>query len=248
MSGVMIVTGGGRGIGRAIVQRAAAAGYAVCINYSRTRDKAEELVAEITGNGGSAIAVKADVADEAQIVSMFEEVDTRLGPVTALVNNAGIDYEVPVRDLDVARLHHLFAVNVFGTILCAREAIKRMATSSGGAGGVIVNIGSIASRYGGLPLDVTYTSTKGAVDGFTKGLAREVGPDGIRVACVRPGLTRTEIFDDGMGMDEVNEIARKGVPLGRVGEPEEVANMVVWLCSAEASYVTGFTYDVSGGR
>lgn len=248
MSGVMIVTGGGRGIGAAIVRRAARDGHAVCVNYSRAAAKAQALADDIVADGGKAIAVRADVGSEADVLAMFEAVDKRLGPVTALVNNAGIDYETPVRDLELEPLQRLFATNVFGPMLCSREAIRRMATSSGGAGGVIVNVGSAASRHGGLPKDVTYTATKGAVDAFTLGLAKEVGRDGIRVVCVRPGLTRTEIFDDNLGLEEVAKIARTSVPLGRVGEPEEVANMVVWMCSPQASYVTGFTYDVTGGR
>jgi NAD(P)-dependent dehydrogenase (short-subunit alcohol dehydrogenase family) len=248
MSGVMIVTGGGRGIGAAIARRGAQSGYAVCINYSRARDKAQAVADEIEAAGGKAICVQADIAVEAEVISMFEEVDAKLGPVTALVNNAGIDYEVLIRDFELEQLQRMFSVNVFGLMVCSREAIRRMAKSSGGDGGVIVNVGSISARYGGLPMDVGYASSKGAVDSFTKGLAREVGPEGIRVVCVRPGLTRTEIFDEGMGLEEVVTMAKTSVPLGRIGEPVEVANMVVWLCSPEASYVTGFAYDVSGGR
>jgi NAD(P)-dependent dehydrogenase (short-subunit alcohol dehydrogenase family) len=168
--------------------------------------------------------------------------------VTALVNNAATDYTVRVADLEVPRFDRVFDVNVRGPFLCAREAVRRMSTERGGHGGTIVNIGSISARYGGLPEDVVYTATKGALDAFTMGLAREVAREGIRVCCVRPGLTQTEIFDTNLGLEQVRELARKSVPLGRIGQPEEVANLVLWLCSDEASYVTSSIYDVCGGR
>jgi len=244
----MIVTGGSRGIGAAIVRRAARDGYAICVNYRAATNDAEALVEDIVGGGGSAIAVKADMAREDDIVSMFAETDERLGRVDALVCNAGIDYTSRIEAIDRKALEHLFAVNTYAPVLCAREAISRMSTAKGGRGGVIVNVGSISARLGGLPEDVPYAASKGAVDSFTRGLATEVGPEGIRVVCVRPGLTRTEMFDDGFGLEQAQEVARATVSLGRMGEPEEIANMVVWMCSDEASYVSGFTYDVSGGR
>jgi NAD(P)-dependent dehydrogenase (short-subunit alcohol dehydrogenase family) len=249
MSGVLVVTGGSRGIGAAISLLGGKRGYKVCVNYSRSKDRAEAIVRGIKDSGGEAIAIQADIAREDDIVRMFREVDKAFGPVTALINNAGVD--VPSRDTEDCRLEDLktvFAVNVFGTFLCAREAIKRMSTERGGKGGVIVNIGSISARYGGLPGDVVYASSKGAVDAFTMGLAREVGPLGIRVACVRPGLIRTEIFDSNIGLDRAVEIAKASTMIGRIGEPEEIANMVLWLCSDDASYVTGTIHDVTGGR
>jgi NAD(P)-dependent dehydrogenase (short-subunit alcohol dehydrogenase family) len=248
MAGVVIVTGSSRGIGAAIARHAGHSGYDVCVNYARARDRAEALVREITDMGRRSIAVQADVAEEADVVRLFETVDSELGMPAALVNNAGTDYETEIADFDLAGLQRVYGVNVVGPFLAAREAIKRMSTKRGGKGGVIVNIGSIGARYGGLPGDVIYASAKGALDTFSMGLAREVGGEGIRVCCVRPGLTRTEIFDSNIGLDRAIEIAKTGTMLGRIGEPEEVANLVVWLCSDEASYVTGSIFDVSGGR
>lgn len=249
MSKVMIVTGGSRGIGAAIAQLGGERGYKVCVNYSRAKDRAEAVVRGIRAAGSEAIAIQADVADEAQVVAMFKEVDKTLGRVTAVINNAGIDHETQIVDLDVSALERVFAVNVTGPFVCAREAIRRMSTQRGGAGGVIVNISSISPKYGGLPGDVIYTASKGALDAFTLGLAKEVAKQGIRVCGVRPGLTETEIFDRSIGLEAAKEIAKKGgVPLGRIGTPREVANLVLWLCSDEASYVIGVLYDVSGGR
>ena len=249
MSGVMIVTGGGRGIGAAVARMAGAGGYKVCVNYSRAKAKADQVVQDIVGGGGEAIAVRADVGVESEIVAMFEETDRALGPVTALVSNAGIDYETRIADLELPRYERVFAVNITGPVLCAREAVRRMSTERGGEGGVIVHVSSISSRTGGLPRDVVYTATKGAMDSFTHGLAKEVGPEGIRVVSVRPGITRTEIFDGNeFGLEQAIELAKTVAPLQRIGEPEEVAAMVLWLCSDAASYVTGTTFDVSGGR
>ena len=248
MSKVMIVTGASRGIGAAIARRAGSRGYDVAVNYSRSRDKAEQVVRDIEKAGQRAIAVQANVGVESELVAMFDAVDKALGPVTALVNNAGVDYETSIRDFELPRLRRVYEVNVFGPFIAAREAVKRMSTKEGGAGGTIVNVGSISARYGGLPGDVPYASSKGAVDTFTMGLARELGPHGIRVACVRPGLIRTEIFDSNIGLDRAIEIAKASTMVGRIGEPEEVANMVLWLCSDEATYVTGTIHDVSGGR
>lgn len=247
-AGVMLVTGGSRGIGAAIARRAARSGYDVCVNYARARNRAEDVVRDIEAMGRRAIAVQADVAEEGDVQKMFAAVDGALGPVTALVNNAGVDYETRIGDFDLAGLQRVYAVNVVGAFLAAREAIERMSTDRNGKGGVIVNIGSIGARYGGLPGDVIYASSKGAIDTFTMGLAREVGREGIRVCCVRPGLTRTEIFDSNIGIERAVEIAKTGTMLGRIGEPEEVAHLVLWLCSPEASYATGAIYDVSGGR
>jgi len=248
MSGVMIVTGGSRGIGAAISRRAAKCGFDVCVNYTRAKDRAEEVVQDVIQAGQRAIAVQADVSTEAGVVELFRQTDAELGSVTALVNNAAIDYETAIVDADLERIRGVFNLNIFGVFVSAREAIKRMSTKRGGSGGVIVNVGSIASRYGGLPGDVVYTASKGALDSFTLGLAREVGREGIRVSCVRPGITRTEIFEASIGIERAEEIARKNTVMGRICEPEEVANLVVWICTDEASYVTSTIYDISGGR
>jgi len=248
MDKVMIVTGGGRGIGAAIAELAASRGYAVCINYNASAERAETLAAKIAAAGGRAIAARADMANEADIVALFELTDRQLGPVDALVNNAGIDYETAYADADGERMERVVRVNVLGPMLCAREAMKRMATSRGGRGGVIVNIGSLSARMGGTPGDVVYTATKGAMDSFTLGLGLEAAKDGIRVCCVRPGATRTEIFDNNeYGMEHILEFVQARVPMARIGEPIEIANMVLWLCSDEASYATGAIFDIAGG-
>lgn len=248
MSKVMIVTGGSRGIGAAIAIKAAKAGFDVAVNYVRAKDRAEETVREIEKHGQRGIAVQADVGNEADVLELFRQTDKELGPVTALVNNAAVDYETSIVESDLDRIRQVFDVNIFSVFVSSREAIKRMSTSSGGSGGAIINIGSISARYGGLPGDVPYAASKGAMDSFTLGLSREVGPEGIRVACVRPGLTRTEIFERSIGIDTALELAEKSTVLGRICEPEEVANLVVWMCGEEASYVTTVIYDISGGR
>jgi NAD(P)-dependent dehydrogenase (short-subunit alcohol dehydrogenase family) len=248
MSKVMIVTGGGRGIGAAVSRGAAARGYDVAVNYAQAKDRAEEVVADIEKAGGRAIAIQADMGREDDILRMLEVVDGELGPVSAIVNNGAIDYETLIPDMTLEGLQRVFAVNVFGLFIIAREAIKRMSTKTGGAGGSIVNVGSISARYGGLPSDVVYASSKGAVDSFTKGLAHEYAEHGIRVNCVRPGLILTDIWDRSIGVDAAVELGKTGSMLKRIGQPEEVANMVLWLCSDEATYVTAAIYDVDGGR
>jgi NAD(P)-dependent dehydrogenase (short-subunit alcohol dehydrogenase family) len=245
MGGVMIVTGGSRGIGAATARLAAARGYAVCVNYRKERGAAEALVGELDGK---AIAVAADVAEEADVVRLFETVDRSLGPVTALVNNAGIvDLGTRVEAITPARLQRMFAVNVFGSFLCAREAVKRMSRRHGGKGGVIVNVSSIAAKLGGPGEYVDYAAAKGAIDTFTVGLAKEVGADGIRVNAVRPGIIRTEIH---LASGDPGRVERIGAvaPLGRPGEADEVARVILWLASEESSYMSGALVDVSGGR
>jgi NAD(P)-dependent dehydrogenase (short-subunit alcohol dehydrogenase family) len=243
--GAMIVTGAGRGIGAATARLAAARGYAVCINYRRDREAAERLAREI---GGNAIAVAADVAEEADVLRLFETADRELGPLTALVNNAGIvDLGTRVEAIGAARLQRMFAVNVFGSFLCAREAVKRMSRRHGGKGGAIVNVSSIAAKLGGAGEYVDYAAAKGAVDTFTVGLAKEVGGEGIRVNAVRPGVIRTEIHESSGDPGRVERIGA-AAPLGRAGEAEEVARVIVWLASDEASYMSGALVDVSGGR
>ncbi len=241
----MIVTGGGRGIGAETARLAASRGYAVCVNYRKEHAAAEALVKELDGK---AIAVAADVAEEADVVRLFETVDRELGPVSALVNNAGIvDLATRVEAITPARLQRMFAVNVFGSFLCAREAVKRMARKHGGKGGAIVNVSSIAAKLGGPGEYVDYASAKGAIDTFTIGLAKEVGPEGIRVNAVRPGIIRTEIHQSSGDPGRLERIGAMA-PLGRPGEAAEVARVIVWLASAEASYMSGALVDVSGGR
>ena len=243
MKKVLLVTGGGRGIGAATSRLAAAQGYAVCVNYLRDKAAAESLAKEIGG-----IAVAADVAVEADVVRLFETIDAKLGRVTALVNNAGVvDKGARVETITTARLQRMFAINVYGSFLCAREAIKRMSKKHGGAGGAIVNLSSIASKLGGPGEYVDYAAAKGAIDTFTIGLAKELGADGIRVNAVRPGIINTEIHASSGDPARLGRIGAMA-PVGRYGEPEEIARAILWLLSDEASYTTGALLDVAGGR
>lgn len=248
----MIVTGASRGIGAATARLAAASGYAVCVNYVRSESAAAALVDEISHMGGHmggrAVAVQADVGREGDVVRLFERVDETLGPVTALVNNAGIlETQMRVEDMDAARLERVFAANVYGSFLCAREAVRRMSTAHGGSGGAIVNVSSAASRLGSPNEYVDYAAAKGAIDTFTIGLAKEVAADGIRVNAVRPGVIHTDIHASG-GEPERVERVKTGVPMQRGGYPEEVARAILWLLSDDASYSTGAFLDVAGGR
>ncbi|MCP5080741.1 MAG: SDR family oxidoreductase [Alphaproteobacteria bacterium] len=245
----MLVTGAGRGIGASIAQIGARESWAVVVNYRSSKEKAKALVAEIEAGGGKAIAVQADVSQETDVVRMFEEIDGAFGPVTAVINNAAIDHGASVADSEIADLERVLATNLIGTWLCAREAVRRMSTARGGKGGVIVNISSLSAKTGGLPTDVMYAASKGAVDTFTLGLAKEVGKEGIRVVAVRPGITRTEIFEtyEG-GIERVEEMARQNTAIGRIAEPEEIAELAVWLASEKASYVTAALYDITAGR
>jgi len=248
MAGVLIVTGAGRGIGAACARIAARQGYRVAVNFAHNRAAAEAVAGEIRGSGGDAILVQADVADPAQVRRMFETVDRELGTLTALVNNAGITGPVTrVDEMDAANPQAVFGVNIYSLFWCCAEAIKRMSTRHGGKGGAIVNVGSIAGRYGGMPGMVAYAASKAAVDGFTVGLAKEVGREGIRVNCLRPGTTRTDIIVP-LGGEPLAAQVAAATPLGRLGEPDEIAHAVLWLLSDEASFVHGALYDVSGGR
>jgi NAD(P)-dependent dehydrogenase (short-subunit alcohol dehydrogenase family) len=245
---VMIITGAGRGIGAQTARLAAKAGYAVCINYLRDRASAETLKAEIEKGKGKAIAVRGDVSIEPDVLNIFQQTDRALGRVTVLVNNAGIvDRGMRVELMTGARLARMFAINVTGSFLCAREAVKRMSKKHGGSGGAIVNVSSIASKLGGSGEYVDYAASKGAIDTFTIGLAKELGPDGIRVNAVRPGIIRTDIHNVSGDPARVERIGSTA-PLGRPGEPEEIAQAILWLASEEASYTTGAILDVSGGR
>jgi NAD(P)-dependent dehydrogenase (short-subunit alcohol dehydrogenase family) len=245
---VVIVTGASRGIGAATARLAGERGYAVCVNYHRSQADAEAVVADIERSGGRAIAVAADVASEADVVRLFETVDARLGALTALVNNAGIvDRQSRVENVDAARLSRMFATNVVGCFLCAREAVRRMSTRHRGAGGAIVNVSSAAARIGSPGEYVDYAASKGAIETMTIGLAAEVAAEGIRVNAVRPGIIRTDIHASGGEPGRVDRI-KGSIPLKRGGEPIEVARAILWLLSDEASYSTGTFIDVSGGR
>jgi NAD(P)-dependent dehydrogenase (short-subunit alcohol dehydrogenase family) len=245
---VALITGGSRGIGAATARLAATRGYAVCVNYRTARAAAEEVVNDIEAAGGRAIAVAADVAMEADVVRLFETVDAELGLLTALVNNAGIlEPQRRVETMDAGRISRVFATNVTGTLLCAREAIKRMSTAHGGRGGAIVNVSSMASRLGSPGEYVDYAASKGAVDTLTIGLAHEVAQEGIRVNAVRPGIVYTDIHASGGEPGRVDRV-KAFVPLRRGGQPDEVARAILWLLSDEASYSTGTFIDVSGGR
>lgn len=245
---VLVVTGGSRGIGAATAKLGAAAGYRVCLNYRGNENAANAVVDDIVRSGGEAIAVAADVGVEAEVIRLFETVDKRLGPVTALVNNAGIlEPQMRVEDMDAARLARILAVNVTGSFLCAREAVRRMSTGKGGKGGAIVNLSSVAARVGAPNEYVDYAATKGAIDTFTLGLAKEVAGEGIRVNAVRPGIIYTDIHASGGEPERVDRL-KTSVPMQRGGYAEEVARAILWLLSGEASYTTGTFLDVTGGR
>lgn len=248
MNKVMLITGASRGIGAATALLAAERGFTVAINYRREREAAETLVAQITAAGGKARAFAADVANEDDVLRLFREVDDAFGRLDVLVNNAGIlERQMRLEDMDVARLQRVFAVNVTGTFLCCREAVKRMARRHGGSGGSIVNVSSMASRLGSPNEYIDYAAAKGAVDSLTIGLAKEVAGEGIRVNAVRPGLIRTEIHASGGEPGRVERL-QSAIPLGRGGEAEEVARAILFLASDESSYSTGSFIDVSGGR
>jgi NAD(P)-dependent dehydrogenase (short-subunit alcohol dehydrogenase family) len=244
---VVIVTGGSRGIGRAAAIAAAARGFRVVVGYATNKAAADEVVAKIGASNGKAIAVKCDVGDERDILGLFKAADD-FGTLGALVNNAGIvGPTARVEDMSAERIARMMAVNVTGSMLCAREAVKRMSTRHGGAGGVIVNLSSVAAKLGSPNTYVDYAASKGAIDSFTIGLGHEVAGEGIRVAAIRPGLIDTEIHASGGEPDRAHRLSST-VPMKRVGTADEIANAIVWLMSDEASYVTSTILDVSGGR
>ncbi len=248
MDKVLLVTGGSRGIGAATARLAARQGWAVAVNYRGNSLAADEVVREIRAAGGSAITVQADVADEAQVLRMFEKVDAKLGRLNGLVNNAGVvDVSARVDEMSLARWRRMFDINVIGSLLCAREAVRRMSSRHGGEGGAIVNLSSAAARLGSPGQYVDYAAAKGAIDAFTIGLAKEVAGEGIRVNAVRPGLIETEIHASGGLPNRVKDLQHQ-VPMQRGGTAEEVAQAIVWLLSDAASYTTMSLIDVSGGR
>ncbi len=245
---VLLITGGGRGIGAATARLAAARGYTVAINYRRDATAAHALVERIRGEGGHAAAFAADVGEEAEVERLFAEIDHALGPLTALVNNAGVlETQMRVEAMDAARVRRILATNVVGPLLCCREAIRRMSTRHGGQGGAIVNVSSVAARTGSPGEYVDYAASKGALDTLTVGLAQEVAADGIRVNGVRPGFIYTDMHASGGEPGRVDRV-KAFVPMKRGGQPEEVAHAILWLLSEEASYCSGSLIDLAGGR
>jgi NAD(P)-dependent dehydrogenase (short-subunit alcohol dehydrogenase family) len=248
MTSIVLITGGSRGIGAATALLAARQGFAVAVNYTSNALAANAVVQQIVSGGGKAIALQGDVAIEADIMAMFAQVDAQLGRITALVNNAGVvDVASRVDAMNAARLKRMFDINIMGSFLCAREAVKRMSTRHGGAGGTIVNLSSVAARLGGPGQYADYAASKGAIDTFTVGLAKEVAQEGIRVNAVRPGIIDTDIHASG-GEPERARLMAPLVPMQRAGTAHEVAQAIVWLMGPESAYCTGTFIDVAGGR
>ncbi len=248
MAQVMIVTGASRGIGAAIARLAGKRGYDVCVNYSKSKGPADEVVAAIRAGGGKAIAVQADMSNDDAVKRLFAEVDKQLGVVNVLINNAGIiNRQCRADEMTPALLAEIFAQNTFSVFYATREALKRMSTKHGGKGGAIVTISSAAARHGGLPMETHYAASKGALESMTIGLAREVGQEGVRVNAIRPGLIDTTIHEAHGGQATI-KAAAPTIPLGRVGTVEELAEAAVWLASDAASYIHGAIIDVTGGR
>ena len=248
MKKVMLITGASRGIGATTAEMAAKQGYKVLINYHSNQSAADHLVKKIKDSGGDAFAVASDVSKEDEVMALFNALDQQYGRLDVLVNNAGIlAKQMPLVEMSAARLEQVLGINVIGSFLCAREAIKRMSTRRGGAGGSIVNISSIASRLGSPNEYIDYAAAKGAIDSMTIGLSKEVAVDGIRVNAVRPGMIHTEIHASGGEPGRIERL-KSFVPMGRGGDTEEVAHAILWLASTQASYVTGSLLDVSGGR
>ncbi|RYJ59459.1 SDR family oxidoreductase [Pseudomonas songnenensis] len=248
MSRVMLITGASRGIGAATARLASRQGYALCLNYHQREDAANQVLEQIRAAGVSAITVKADVADEDQVLAMFDVIDREFGRLDVLVNNAGmLEQQMRLEKMDAARWTRVLGANVIGSFLCAREAIKRMSTKQGGRGGSIINLSSIAARLGAPGEYIDYAAAKGAIDSMTLGLAKEVAGEGIRVNAVRPAVIHTDIHASGGEPDRIERV-KASVPMGRGGQAEEIAEAILWLASEQASYTTGALLDVSGGR
>jgi NAD(P)-dependent dehydrogenase (short-subunit alcohol dehydrogenase family) len=248
MQKVLLITGASRGIGAATARLAARRGWAVAVNYHRQADAAQAVVDTIRAEGGRAVALAGDVADEAAVLRLFADTEAALGPLSALVNNAGVlAPQMALADMDVARWQRILATNVLGPLLCCREAVRRLSTRRGGLGGAIVNVSSAAARLGSPGEYVDYAASKGALDTLTLGLAKEVAAEGIRVNGVRPGFIYTDMHADGGEPGRVDRV-KAGIPLQRGGQPEEVAAAILWLLSDEASFTTGHMLDVAGGR
>jgi len=244
----MLITGASRGIGAATARLAAQQGYALCLNYHQRADAANAVLEQVRGLGVTAIAVQADVADETQVLHMFEAIDREFGRLDVLVNNAGmLEQQMRLEQMDAARWTRVLGANVIGSFLCAREAIKRMSTCHGGRGGAIVNLSSVAARLGAPGEYIDYAAAKGAIDSMTLGLAKEVASEGIRVNAVRPGVIHTDIHAAGGEPDRVERV-KASVPMGRGGQAEEIAEAILWLASEQASYTSGALLDVAGGR
>ncbi|MGZ5907323.1 MAG: SDR family oxidoreductase [Reyranella sp.] len=247
MTGTLLITGGASGIGAETARRAAARGYRVAINYRSRDSAAKAIVSDIAAQGGHAVALPADMAREADIVRLFEETERALGPITHLVNSAGIGQRTRVDEYDAALLEKLFAINAIGVMLCCREAARRMSTRHGGKGGAIVNVSSMASTIGGRLGSSAYAATKGAVDAFTKGFAREGAAEGLRVNAIRPGMVLTEMTEGSLAEPAFRARIEASIPMHRVGESHEIAEAILWLLSDEASFITGAMVDAAGG-
>ncbi len=248
MQKILLITGASRGIGAQTALLAAKQGYRVCVNYRHHDKAAHSMVEKIKSQGGQAIAVQADIADEASVEALFDTVDQCWGSLTALVNNAGIlEAQMRLENMTASRMHRIFNTNVIGSLLCCREAIKRMSINHGGSGGAIVNVSSGAAKLGSPNEYVDYAASKGAIDTLTIGLAKEVAEEGIRVNAVRPGFIYTDMHADGGEPNRVDRV-KEYVPMKRGGQPEEVAKAILWLLSNDSSYTTGSFIDVMGGR
>jgi NAD(P)-dependent dehydrogenase (short-subunit alcohol dehydrogenase family) len=248
MNRTLLITGASRGIGAAAALLAAQRGWDVAVNYTRDAAAAEAVAAQVRAAGRRALVIQADVADEAQVLAMFARLDAEWGPLGGLVNNAGVvDVASRVDEMSAARIQRMFAVNVFGTMWCAREAVRRMSTKHGGSGGSIVNLSSVASKLGSPAQYVDYAAAKGAIDVFTLGLAREVATEGVRVNAIRPGIIDTDIHASGGQPERARQLTPQ-IPMQRPGRADEIATAILWLLSDEASYTTGAVIDVTGGR
>ncbi|MCE2781716.1 SDR family oxidoreductase [Limnohabitans sp.] len=244
----ILITGASRGIGQAIARQAAQQGWSIGLNYNQSQTEAMRLAEELRQMGAKVICLQADVSQQSHVKRMFNEFDEALGPLHALINNAGILASIMITEVDETNVHRLYSANVFSAYYCAREAVLRMSTAHGGSGGAIVNMSSVASRLGGLAGGSAYAGTKGALDSFNLALAKEVGSQGIRVNAIRPGLIATEIHNVHGGIDQMKILAKTAVPMGRSGTAEEVAKVAMWLAGPDASYVHGSIVDVAGGR